>query len=172
MAVHTLKSYVKGLAFGIKDAPDYTWDGVVIGSVPLSEQYLPKDITSLNNKFTTLQKEVSHAVISESRDNITYYDMPSKTTMSGSTYLNLGGMGQDIHYSASIGVHSTDDGKRRMSFYVGEGDDFTFYGYNSCPVIIRGLSGIELRSSSSGSTKRFKITVDDTGALITTEITT
>ena len=39
------------------------------------------------------------------------------------------------------------------------------------PIQVQGIIGIIMRSSTSGSTKKFKITVDDTGALSATEVT-
>lgn len=42
-------------------------------------------------------------------------------------------------------------------------------GWN--PIQIQGIVGIIMRSSTSGSTKKFKITVDDTGTLSATEVT-
>lgn len=51
--------------------------------------------------------------------------------------------------------------------------DFSF-GYSEAtriPILLQGISGIIMHSSTSGSTKKFKITVDDTGTLSATEIT-
>lgn len=51
--------------------------------------------------------------------------------------------------------------------------DFSF-GYSEAtrtPILLQGISGIIMHSSTSGSTKKFKITVDDTGALSATEVT-
>ena len=39
-------------------------------------------------------------------------------------------------------------------------------------VVIEGLDALIINSSTSGSTKRFKITVDDTGTIAATEVTT
>ena len=39
------------------------------------------------------------------------------------------------------------------------------------PIQVQGIIGIIMRSSTSGSTKKFKITVDDTGTLSATEVT-
>ena len=39
-------------------------------------------------------------------------------------------------------------------------------------VVIEGLEALIINSSTSGSTKRFKITVDDTGTIAATEVTT
>ena len=39
-------------------------------------------------------------------------------------------------------------------------------------VVIEGLDALIINSSTSGSTKRFKITVDDSGTISATEVTT
>ena len=51
--------------------------------------------------------------------------------------------------------------------------DFSF-GYSEAtriPILLQGISGIIMHSSASGSTKKFKITVDDAGTLSATEVT-
>ena len=51
--------------------------------------------------------------------------------------------------------------------------DFSF-GYSEAtriPILLQGISGIIMHSSTSGSTKKFKITVDDAGTLSATEVT-
>ena len=45
------------------------------------------------------------------------------------------------------------------------------YGDSWTPILLQGISGIIMHSSTSGSSKKFKITVDDTGTLSATEVT-
>ena len=45
------------------------------------------------------------------------------------------------------------------------------YGDSWTPILLQGISGIIMHSSTSGSSKKFKITVDDAGTLSATEIT-
>ena len=58
--------------------------------------------------------------------------------------------------------------------YLQEQADFEFRRVaSSYPhPLITGIGGIIMHSSTAGSTKKFKITVDDTGAISATEITT
>lgn len=45
------------------------------------------------------------------------------------------------------------------------------YGDSWTPILLQGISGIIMHSSTSGSSKKFKITVNDAGALSATEVT-
>ena len=45
------------------------------------------------------------------------------------------------------------------------------YGDSWTPILLQGISGIIMHSSTSGSSKKFKITVDDSGTLSATEVT-
>lgn len=45
------------------------------------------------------------------------------------------------------------------------------YGDSWIPILLQGISGIIMHSSTSGSSKKFKITVDDAGTLSATEVT-
>ena len=45
------------------------------------------------------------------------------------------------------------------------------YGDSWTPILLQGISGIIMHSSTSGSSKKFKITVNDSGTLSATEVT-
>ena len=52
-----------------------------------------------------------------------------------------------------------------------EGERFDFIGINAKKPITISAKDIILQSSTANSTKKFKITVDDSGTLKTTEVT-
>ena len=184
MAVDILKAYVSGVAFGEKSTPDYTWDGVFVENKELDKNYIPKDILQQIDKIERIETKVDSAFHGNFDDTMktTLYEMPSLGTEGGTTSLKIGG----ISYARSkfaITVHpisSTGDGAPDVTFYFPydeahktTGDCiFKTQGPPSDHPLIKGLGGIEIHSSIPGSTKRFRITVDDTGTLSTTEITT
>ena len=69
--------------------------------------------------------------------------------------LNIEGIAVNI---PSKGTYFMNDGGNSVSYYVKE-------------MFINRCVGLNVYSSTTDSTKRFKITVDDTGTLTTTEVT-
>ena len=184
MAVGILKRYISGVAFGEKSTPDYTWDGVFVENKKLETKYLPNDILQQIDKIERIETKVDSAIQGNFNDTMktTLYEMPSLRTEGGTTSLKIGG----ISYKTSkfeITVHpisSTGDSTSDVIFYFPydtahdkTGDCiFKTQGPPSDHPLSKGLGAIEIHSSIPGSTKRFRITVDDTGTLSTTEITT
>lgn len=175
------KQYVSGVAFSEKSTPDYTWDGVFVKNKKLETKYLPDDILQQIDKIERIEDRAIQGNFNDTMKT-TLYEMPSLRTEGGTTSLKIGG----IRYETSkfeITVHpisSTGDTAPDVTFYFPYNSahkttgDCIFKSQNSSGdhPLIKGLGGIEIHSSIPGSTKRFRITVDDTGTLSTTEITT
>ena len=150
----------------------------------LDKKYIPKDILQQIDKIERIETKVDSAFHGNFDDTMktTLYEMPSLRTEGGTTSLKIGGISYERSKFA-ITVHpisSTGDGATDVTFYFPydeahktKGDCiFKTQGPPSDHPLIKGLGGIEIHSSIPGSTKRFRITVDDTGTLSTTEITT
>ena len=106
----------------------------------------------------------------------------SRNSNTKTSTINIGntGYGSGEYKKASISLNL---GSGRGIFFSHDGEvyhmrcngplDFSAnpYGDSWTPILLQGISGIIMHSSTSGSTKKFKITVDDTGTLSATEVT-
>lgn len=184
MATWTIKSYISGVAFGEKSTPDYTWDGVFVENKKLDKNYISKDILQQIEKIEKIETKVNNAIQGNFDDTglKTLYEMPSLNTEGGTTSLKIGGMEYETSkFAITVNpVSSTGNRTPDVIFYFPYDTahettgDCIFRTTSSAGghPLIKGLGGIEIHSSIPGSTKRFRITVDDTGTLSTTEITT
>ena len=184
MALDILKQYISGVAFGEKSTPDYTWDGVFVENKKLETKYLPNDILQQIDKIKRIETKVDSAIHGNFNDTTqtTLYEMPSLRTEGGTTSLKIGGISYETSKFAITvqPISSTGDRTPDVIFYFPydrahdtTGDCiFKTSSSSGGHPLIKGLGGIEIHSSIPGSTKRFRITVDDTGTLSTTEITT
>lgn len=112
----------------------------------------------------------------------TLYEMPSLNIKGGTTSLKIGGISYETSkFAITVNpISSTGDNTSDVIFYFPydtahktTGDCiFKTRSSSGGHPLIKGLGGIEIHSSIPGSNKRFRIIVDDTGTLSTTEITT
>ena len=158
------KAYVSGVAFGEKSTPDYTWDGVFVENKKLETKYLPNDILQQIDKIKRIEDSAIQGNFNDT-ERATLYEMPSLRTEGGTTSLKIGG----------ISYETTGDMTSDVIFYFPYDTihkttgDCIFATQGSSTVdhpLIKGVGGIEIHSSTPRSTKRFRITVDDTGTLV------
>ena len=134
----------------------------------LPEELLPDTVTK-QKEFKAYQEKVEDtlekAIIAEVNNNVTWYYLKS----SEETQLTRVFIGNFGDQSLEIAVGPQTNPEVQIISPV-SGSTVSDIEFANKPMIT-GLSGIVLCSSTPKSTKRFKITVDDTGTLTTTEIT-
>ena len=99
-----------------------------------------------------------------------YYAFRQKSVTDTPIVLSIGASGGE-DFSISVTPSTSPTVKIKPPVYLNKQADIEIVGHSEIRPQITGLGGITMYSSTAGSTKRFKITVDDSGALTATEVT-
>ena len=99
-----------------------------------------------------------------------YYAFRQKSVTDTPIVLSIGASGGS-DFSISVTPSTSPTVKIKPPVYLNKLADIEIASYSGIRPQITGLGGITMYSSTAGSTKKFKITVDDSGALTATEVT-
>ena len=99
-----------------------------------------------------------------------YYAFRQKSVTDTPIVLSIGASG-GADFSISVTPSTSPTVKIKPPVYLNKLADIEIASYSGIRPQITGLGGITMYSSTAGSTKKFKITVDDSGALTATEVT-
>ena len=131
--------------------------------------------TTATNAQTTAEAaktQVARALTVERSGNIS---APNNTMDSG-TYQRLNLYSKDLHHSAafavteSIGLKIFVDRDGGLQSSLSNPSTLQFMANGSSCMRLKGIDELIMNSSTPGSTKEFKITVDDSGTLTVTEV--
>ena len=99
-----------------------------------------------------------------------YYAFHQKSVTDTPIVLSIGTSG-GTDFSISVTPSTSPTVKIKPPVYLNKLADIEIASYAGIRPQITGLGGITMYSSTAGSTKKFRITVNDSGALTATEIT-
>ena len=99
-----------------------------------------------------------------------YYAFRQKSVTDTPIVLSIGASG-GTDFSISVTPSTSPTVKIKPPVYLNKLADIEIASYSGIRPQITGLGGITMYSSTDGSTKKFKITVDDSGNLTATEVT-
>ena len=99
-----------------------------------------------------------------------YYAFRQKSVTDTPIVLSIGASG-GADFSISVTPSTSPTVKIKPPVYLNKLADIEIASYSGIRPQITGLGGITMYSSTADSTKKFKITVDDSGAITATEVT-
>ena len=184
--------YITGVVLGDSNEPEITWDGSVFVGKKIEQMYIPKQTVYVELEEAGYENDVEQyeirmtldEVIGCIRDNINvvlvcrFYNPPRFYCLSECSderasfvYIGPDGFMEEFTITANSSKAAIND----IIAYVRKN------GYNSIDTnkflvvessgYVHPSSNLILPSSTSGSKKKFKITVDDTGTISATEVT-
>lgn len=184
--------FITGAVLGDSNEPEITWDGSVFIGKKIEQKYIPKQTIYLKLEYACDLNDVKQyktsmtfdEVIECIRDDINVvlvYDDTKLQFYYLTTYSSeratfvYNGTSEDNMWEFTMTSNSSEGPispiGRYVDSYQGESNADSFLVVGSDGHVIP-TEYLILPSSTSGSTKKFKITVDDSGTITATEVTT
>ena len=179
--------FITGAVLGDSNEPEITWDGSVLIGKKIEQKYIPKQILYLKLEEDGYENDVEQYKINMTLDEIIecirnginvvlvesdHFYYLTKCSDECATFVCNGIIEDDI-WEFTITANSNrgpiNNERKYVRFDQGADNTNKFLVVNSSGYVFPS-SDLIVPSSTSGSTKKFKITVDDSGTISATEV--